>query len=423
MPVAFYDADAVSDPPRAIQGGFVDWMHALVDGKKSLPTSHAERHHYVAQFQLTKFRGKGRLYQLDKNNGSCEVVTPKKAAWSSNLYTVESTTGEHDGIVEGFFSVAEGFAAPALKKFLAEPSTLSDRDRGDLAFLVAIQEQRVPGFLAEQKEAVTHAGITYIAMQLANVEGPKGKKRKAMEAYEALTDGSMKIEPPDQEVLTLSLNALAEISQFVNILPWTLLQTTEGAFICSDRPLTMHDPTPPHPWSAPGWLSSPMVETTMPLSRSSCLRISPREHRHYAVRQTAKQVDRINRRTYGFATRFVYGPTAEVLEDLHELAQRDPDSIPKPIKKRMVMLEDLDTADPKIADENAARGWDRYIADPEGSGRMLSYEVLDSEEAARRSVAPRPDAMLSDIKIGDGMYGRAPRRPDDDRRGTEPRRR
>lgn len=93
----------------------------------------------------------------------------------------------------------------------------------------------------------------------------------------------------------------------------------------------------------------------MPLSRGSCLRISPGQHQRIAVRQTAKQVDRINRRTYGFATRFVYGPTAEVLEDLHELAQRDPDSIPKPIKKRIVMFEDPDTADPKIADENAAR--------------------------------------------------------------------
>jgi hypothetical protein len=86
-------------------------------------------------------------------------------------------------------------------------------------------------------EAVTHAGITYLATQLANVEGPKGKKRKAMEAYEALTDGSVRIEPPDQEVLTLSLNILAEMSQLINVLPWTLLKATEGAFIAPTVPL------------------------------------------------------------------------------------------------------------------------------------------------------------------------------------------
>jgi hypothetical protein len=309
-------------------------MQEVTEGKRPLPISDAERHHYVAQFQLTKFKGKGRLYQLDKEDGSCEPVTPKKAAWSSNLYTVESTTGEHDGIVEGFFSVAE------------------------------------------------------------------------------------RIEPPDQEVLTLSLNMLAESSQLINALPWTLLQAAEGAFICSDRPLTMHDPTPRYKWSAPAWLSSLMVEATMPLGRGSCLRIGPSQHERIAVRSTTKQVDRINRRTYGYATRFVYGPTAESLEDLHALAHREPDAIPKPIKKQMVMFEDPETADPRIADENAARGWDRYVEDPSGSGRMLSYEVLDSEEAARRSVAPRHDATLTGIKVGDRTHGRGRRRPN----GKRPRR-
>lgn len=373
-------------------------MHSLVEGKRPLPTSDGDRHHFVAQFQLTKFKGKEGLWQLDKEDGACEVVTPKKAAWSSNLYRVESITGAHDGIVEAFFSMIEGFAAPALKKFLADPPNLSDRDRGDLAFLVAIQEQRVPGFLADQKEAITHAGITHLAVELANTEGPKGKRRKAMEAYEALTDGSIRIEPPDQEVLMLSTQMIAETSQLINALPWTLLQATEGAFICSDRPLTMHDPTPPHPFSGPGWLSSDMVEATMPLSRKACLRISPRQHEYIDVRPTSKQVERINRRTYGAATRYVYGPSAKVLEDLHALEQTDPDTIPKPVKKRMVLTEDPDTADPKIADENAARGWPRYILDPGGSGRMMSYEVIDSEDAARRSVAPRQAATLSQIR-------------------------
>ena len=376
-------------------------MREIEEGKRPLPTSDSSRHHYVAQFQLAKFKGKGRLYQLDKEDGTCEVVTPKKAAWSSNLYTVESTTGEHDGVIEGFYAVAEGFAAPALKRFLADPAKLSARDRGDLAFLVAIQEGRVPGFLAEQKETVTHAGITFLATQLATMKGPKGKRRKATEAYEALTSGRVTIVPPDQEVLQLSFQMLAESSQIVNFLPWTLLTATEGVFICSDRPLTMYDRTPRYPFSAPAWMSSPMVEATLPLGRHACLRISPRQHQRIAVQPTAKQVERINRRTYGFATRYVYGPSATVLEDLYAMAQAEPDAIPAPIKKQMVIFEDIATADPKVGDEHVARGWPRYVEDPEGSGRLLSYEVHDSEEAARRSVAPRPDATLAGFKAGD----------------------
>ena len=384
-------------------------MQSFVEGKKQVPPSDGQHHHFVAQFQLKKFKSKEGLFQLDKEDGTCEVVTPKKAAWSSDLYTVESETGEHDGMVEALFSVIEGFAAPALKQFLADPMDLTDRDRGDLAFLVAIQEQRVPGFLAEQKETITHAAITLLAAQLANTARLKGKNRESLEAYEALTDGSVVIEPPDQEVLTLSLNMLAEVSQTINALPWVLLQATEGAFICSDRPLTMHDPTPPYPFSAPGWLSSPMVESTIPLSRRACLRISLRQRERIAVQQTTKQVERINRRTYGAATRYVYGPSAEVLEDLYALAQVEPEAIPEPIKKHMVMFEDLETADPKIGDEHVAHGWPRYVRDPEGSGRLLSYEVLDSEEAARRSVAFRPDAVLTGIKTGDLRAPAAPR--------------
>jgi hypothetical protein len=391
----------VSKRPPVIQGGFVDWMHDITEGKRPLPTSDCSRHHYVAQFQLAKFKGKGRLWQLDKEDGTCEVVTPKKAAWRSNLYTVESTTGEHNGVIEGFYAVAEGFAAPALKRFLADPANLSDRDRGDLAFLVAIQEQRTPGFLAEQKETITHAGITFLATQLASLKGPKGKRRKAQEAYEALTVGGVRIIPPDQEVLRLSFTMLAESSQIVNFLPWTLLTATEGMFICSDRPLTMYDQDPPYPFSAPAWASSPVVESTLPLSRDKCLRISPRQHQRIAVQQTVKQVERINRRTYGSATRYVYGPSAEVLEDLYALAQAEPDAIPVPVRKSMVLFEDIETADPLVGDANVARGWPRHVEDPKGSGRMLSYEVLDSEEAARRSVAPRPDATLEGFKAGD----------------------
>jgi len=88
MPVEASSIGDVSGRPPPIQGGFVDWMHDVTDGRRPLPTSDSSRHHYVAQFQLAKFKGKGRLHQLDKEDGACEVVTPKKAAWSSKVCCV-----------------------------------------------------------------------------------------------------------------------------------------------------------------------------------------------------------------------------------------------------------------------------------------------------------------------------------------------
>jgi hypothetical protein len=165
-------------PESQLRGRFYDWMRAFTEGKVAFPNSDGERHHYVSQFQLAKFRGKGRLYQLDKETGEVRSTTPKDAAWATNLYAVQSTTGEHDGMIEAFFALAENFAAPALRRFLANPDSLTEDDRGDLAFLIAIQEQRVPGFLAETKENIKYAAIGYLAVELANTKGPKGTQRK-----------------------------------------------------------------------------------------------------------------------------------------------------------------------------------------------------------------------------------------------------
>lgn len=61
-----------------------------------------------------------------------------------------------------------------------------------------------------------------------------------------------------------------------SLLPWTVLKAKPPyRFVCSDRPLTMHDPTPPHSWSALAWESSPLVESTLPGGRDLCLRIGP----------------------------------------------------------------------------------------------------------------------------------------------------
>lgn len=55
------------------------------------------------------------------------------------------------------------------------------------------------------------------------------------------------------------------------------------------------------------------------------------------------------------------------------------------------MLEDADRADPAVADRNAARGWPRYIDMPDNTGTMrtFSYEVIDTDDDARRSMSPR----------------------------------
>jgi hypothetical protein len=51
----------------------------------------------------------------------------------------------------------------------------------------------------------------------------------------------------------------------------------------------------------------------------------------------------------------------------------------------------VDVAAGRVADANAARGWDRYVMvkQPDGSERRMSYEVIDSLEDAMKAIAPQ----------------------------------
>lgn len=208
--------------PVQLDGRFVNWMNRLNVGEASLPNCEGSRHHYVPQFLLKRFRGGGRLYELDKQTGEAKETTTKEAAWDKDLYKVVSKSGDHDGVIEGFFSLAEGFASEALDGLVRDGERLTEHDRSDLAFLAAIQEQRAPGFLDELKIMLRHAALTESVVHLTNV---KGKRRKeAVETRDAILAGRIMLEPPEQEALVQATQLLVATWLTISILPWTVLK-------------------------------------------------------------------------------------------------------------------------------------------------------------------------------------------------------
>jgi len=377
-----------------VPGQFAKSLVAIALGDKAYPQAEdALDHHYVSQMQLRRFcaaKPSGTLFQLDKTSGCCEPTTPKKAARESRLYTVQSVSGEDDGLLEAIFGLAENYAAQALERFLRDPAALSEDDRADLAFLVVLQDMRVPGFLDEHADRLEAMVTIDTVVALNNVRGRK--RREAEDLRSAILEGKIGVAPPRNLVLRSMLEALP-LALLVKEFPWMLIRAPRGTFVCSDRPVTRHDPASSNRDSASAWQSSPTVQTMIPLASTSCLRISPGDTEPLALRlwTSARAPFRINLRTYGWATRYVYGSSADTLEELHAYALGHPEEVPEPARPHFTIVEDIDKADPAVATRNIARGRPPSIVvpDPDGTLRAMSYERIESVEDARRAVSPR----------------------------------
>lgn len=376
-----------------MEPSLVRHLKAVALGEKPFPTSDARRHHFVPQFLLRGFCASegpetGHLYRLDKTSGEIEPVTTRMAAWSEDLYRIEAEGPDLDaGSVEGFFGVIEDHAARSLRRFLAQPQQLTSGDRLNLSYLIALQDMRVPAMLRSLEERLSEMATMHAAIELS-----KKRTRRAKQSYdEIVRDGSLFVSPSQEGLLLTILEYLDTIAQLVDRLPWTLLVSTSEGFVTSDRPLTRHDPRPGLPWQGLGWLSSPTVASTVPLSSGACLRLSAADHRWITVRETTKQIDRINLRAYGWATQHLFAASRQTLERLHDVAQSHPELVPRAVKQTNVLVEDPETADPAVAARNVERGWPAYIDLPQedGSYRRMSYEVIENLDDARAAIRPR----------------------------------
>jgi hypothetical protein len=100
-----------------------------------------------------------------------------------------------------------------------------------------------------------------------------------------------------------------------------------------DRGYAIHDPAPPVPWAAQGLLSSESVETTFPLSSNACLllRPEPASAGLSVAEIDARQVEKINLRTYGWAEEYVYGETQADLVSVRRAARQFPAEVIRPL--------------------------------------------------------------------------------------------
>lgn len=402
-----------------VEGPLAKELREIAEGKKSIPTTYAIRHHFVPAFALSKFatpqKRDGLLYQLSAKTGQPKKITPEEACFVEELYTQDADDGSPDRVLESFFSIVESHAANAFARFLADPLKLSDEDRQTIAYYLAFQYQRTPVALEHSAQTQEAMMAVMMGLQFANAEYFKtqhhevfgeGASDEEIEdlrrtTIEMLKSGGIGFEKPEAGAFYMMMAVADEVASSIAALTWGLVEATDGEFVTSDRALAMHDPTLTFPWSGHALRSSDNAQTTVPLSPTHCLVLCQSDQPVVVLQADADDVREINLGTYGWAYQFIYGRTQEVVQRVRIQAREKPALVIRPRVPTQIIIEEAVPNDPNVGKEHVKRGWPRGFMMPgeDGRKRFHSYQLVDpkdresvraaisAEEATLRAVA------------------------------------
>ena len=379
-------------------------MRSIMNGDQPFPRSSARRHHFVPAFSLAQFadpRGsrKGWIFQLDVRSGKPQRTRPDDTAYAKDLYAYEDDDGEVSLRVEAFFSLVEKHAAPALARLREAPEELTPQDRETIAYFLVLQESRTPtGLLRNERlrqaTLEIQAGIDLSSLSgfreafksdivdsLSLDEAEAMRRRMQQQLFE----GQIGYEAPTTGALAQIVGGANDVAKEVYSLDWVVLTATDEEFITSDRPISMIDHTPRHPWSGNAWKSSPGAINFYPLSPTKGLFMTPGDDCGFSLGESDNEhVRRLNLMTYGWADHFIYGRTQEVVSRVRKQARRYRQEVAKRRPPTCTLLLPADRFDKSVTAEYERRGWPRgfEVTNDDGERVLMSYIVVDLDEAA-----------------------------------------
>jgi hypothetical protein len=97
----------------------------------------------------------------------------------------------------------------------------------------------------------------------------------------------------------------------------------------------------------------------------------------------------LNLRTYGWATKTIYGRTQEVVQWIRRQAKQDPSLLIRPRTPKPVIMEPADPNDPNVGIEHTKIGWPRglWIRGDDGRQQFVAYTLLDPGDPRATSAA------------------------------------
>ena len=363
----------------------------------------AKRHHFLPQFLLRGFahqrNGKDCLFQIETTSRRAPLrVNVRTAASRRRLYTALDEEGQPSNRNEGYLALVETHAAPALRRLVEEPGSLSPGERATIAFFVALQTMRTPA-AAEDVTKLANAALQTAASELSSDRRAFADRHREffddgataaeieqfrLRTLEQIREGRIRVSGEGGAAFGLGFEHAVENAPMLFAFDWTLLQASEGGLITSDRGYAIHDPTPPYPWAGQGPVSSENSETTLPLSDTHCLVMRPVPAASgLTMREISKsEVENLNLRMYGWADTYVFAKTQSALDAVRAASRRRPANVIRPRPLCQVALLEPDPADDSLANANLRRGWPAQLRNERGE--LRDYIVIPIDE-------PHPD--------------------------------
>lgn len=244
-------------------------------------SSKAKLHHFVPQGYLRSFatdQNRIGVRPLDRSRKSF-ISNTKNIAAQSHFHTL-SDASEPDGF-EKNLSELEGQAIGIIRRLISGKLPISEEDRYVLSYFIALQSVRGPETRRTYDQLRAHMIRAEVGMGGRENLTKFVKRRLGYDPTEELVEriweeaiqpGGPSIKLSNRQQIELMVNTAQEITKYIFVRPWSIVQFKRRVLLTSDAPVTLVPHGDEEPWMGVGFLNAWGI--TFPLSRRCGLLMS-----------------------------------------------------------------------------------------------------------------------------------------------------
>gem|GEM_PF-4320079 len=250
---------------------------------------------------LSRFATDGYIWVYDRTTNEYKHLGIKDTAVISNYYRYLGEDGKYHYDLEKKFSEIEGDASAVIGK-IEKSESLSEKEKAQLSFFVALQKNRVPYFSKHTKE-LSEAALTKLAQMF---ERPGGNRLE------------VKVEQSREYEIKLLLEISAEMASYFAHMSWRIIFAPQSsAYITSDNPFVLFSPVENSPYRGVGVITKGAVKA-IPLSKSFYLAMFDEGKDVAFYKADRRHCRHINDNVALNCDRFVYSHSEQLLRSVVE---------------------------------------------------------------------------------------------------------